>query len=221
MLMQKIQDMLRALGVDEKDRKHYYTISVRKDDIPEKTSTKARLDAMATLFIITPSLLFNLWQFLTKIKVERQVLHVDETYNVVSSAQLFYVWGTTISDIHHGKINGLITRQFRPFLYQLSLIQTNICASLALTNLQRIAASAFNQNFVPRFVVIDYSSMLWNELEHAMSWVELIRCVIHIFALFDRPDWCRKHFTDIANVNLVLDRMHLLKGCITGPQFAT
>ena len=65
-----IQDMLRALCVDEKDFKHYYTIAVSEADIPEDTSEHDRTLALQMILITTPSLLFNLWEFLTKRKRE-------------------------------------------------------------------------------------------------------------------------------------------------------
>ena len=80
-----IKDMLRALSVDDKDLEHYYTITVSEDDLPAGMSENDRRDALASIFITTPSLLFNLWEFLVKVAHLLQLLHADETYNVVSS----------------------------------------------------------------------------------------------------------------------------------------
>ena len=216
-----IKDMLRALSVDENDFKHYYTITVSEADIPEDTSEHDMALALAMILIITPSLLFNLWEFLTKIERERQVIQADDTHNVLVTDHVFYVWGTSISDIHHGVHNGLITRQFRPFLYQLTQINTKLCGLLALKNIKRVAASAFGKSFVPRFVVIDYSMALWAASEAELPGVTMIRCYTHIYALFAKPDWVKKHFSKVENMGEVRRQIVLLHRCTTGAQFAT
>ena len=119
-------------------------------------SENDRRDALASIFITTPSLSFNLWELLVKVAHLLQLLHADETYNVVSSKQFFLTWGTSISDIHYGQHNGLITRQYRPFLYQLTLLKTEVCGHLALRILKRISASAFGLKFQPCYFVTDF-----------------------------------------------------------------
>jgi hypothetical protein len=215
------RDFERALGLAENNNlEEYYTVMVQTDDLPPNLNDEERIIALSSIFIVAPFMLYNMYQFLTKTVMEMQVLHGDETHKVVSGDYIFILWGTNLIDVSHHRHTGLITHQFRPFLYQITKKHNSLCCQLALKTLKKLSLSLFQLEFSPKFAVFDFSSALRCSVSEELPETVLARCWLHILGAFCRPEWvARRIRLPATNRKPIIRAIVNLHHCITLPQF--